>query len=1300
MANNTLDDVKSSAPHKTTIYNELEQIQQKNNEQIQADIDLVNLYTCFGPDQIQTQPISEELKQILLNPSSLNESLSRLREETNSGNQAVSMQAKALLSEYDIYVRNLRDIRKLQRQEISNVKKLHSEDPKPEQRQAFMQSLAFSIAISEMVYMRLRDDGHLPPVQNDELIKATETPEGFRGAVEALAITNPKLLIMHLELYEQMFGKEDLQNIAKTILEGGQVNLIGLASAKPILELVPEEERQELATNVFKQFGTDSNSSLIVDKFIECVDIIGPEKSKEIASNALNGAGLGSREVKSLLGAGLLTLEQIQSAVASKINPAGTETIRNMRQLVDFVDGGLFEESQFPIRAMVENFIMDSAKILLDNPYDVSSICKFLGLEKSKQLHMLLFKLDPIEYEKWLGVGKNAELLDESSPAELTEIIKNNFSMSSGDAAELCETLMGSPIASVEEKKRWIQNYTDLRRAFLYDILGEDNPKTKELITQIYSPDEINEILQEVLLQNEDFTVTAAADILEFIPDNQKEVFINSFLQSRSTLSFASEYQQLVKDRGEEFFEPFLDKDKLENQLDIYLDSIGNKDYINLGWRELNSIKEIFGTDKSKQVVDVFLKNKPEVLIESLEFISQNYTPEESKQILLKLMEVNSNSVKNLIKNLNGDQGILSSGDDFKWPDLLPKQQVKEFLEKSYLSHPQEFVGRIVYGDLNEYFNESEIETLIDSLTVNHPLIILGNIESLSKKFQYITTEYIIQRSTSDKTRTLLAQKTTAGINKRLVAQAGTEAEEILFKQGKSLDSRLAIIRRSFTEESIQRLAEKLNITESTELEICDMLAFLGNTAQDPNSEISKVNSYEDLQILFSKELCKLLNVLTPEGGPDPSKLKDQMPVLSKVAVYCEALDNNPSLKPILSEFVQSLVDGQYDKWRFGEISEETLSELHRSELLPENLTLDQYRLWQQEFSTTREANQTNSVKSFIQNCQNIILENSQFLQDMPEDSQINTSSIESLKGQIGSIGESVGRLNKNLQSLRALEQSELTDAEISRITAEVAQLKSQQSKSQIQLAIISILNTRNILASTTEALTTEQSESIIKESKKHIATLSRLLTDEQTNGLITQLNSEIAALESGSSPAAKITISDKSDPRTTIEVGERPVGSCQSYRTGEFRECLMSYFNQNTKIILVENENGKPIARAVLRLLDSAQQGGGELEPCLFLETVYSAVGQDAVSDAIISHAAEKAKQLGIPLLISSKSQNEQGEFVSVEESENFKFTPSRTQLISRGSRAPYIYSDALGGSRKGKYKISGLALVESAKS
>ncbi len=317
----------------------------------------------------------------------------------------------------------------------------------------------------------------------------------------------------------------------------------------------------------------------------------------------------------------------------------------------------------------------------------------------------------------------------------------------------------------------------------------------------------------------------------------------------------------------------------------------------------------------------------------------------------------------------------------------------------------------------------------------------------------------------------------------------------------------------------------------------------------------------------------------------------------------------------------------------------------------------------------------------------------------MPEDSQINTSSIESLKGQIGSIGESVGRLNKNLQSLRALEQSELTDAEISRITAEVAQLKSQQSKSQIQLAIISILNTRSILTSTTEALTTEQSESIIKESKKHIATLARLLTDEQTNGLITQLNSEIAALESGSSPAAKITISDKSDPRTTIEVGERPVGSCQSYRTGEYRECLMSFFNQNTKIIIVENENGKPIARAVLRLLDSAQQGGGELEPCLFLETVYSAVGQDAVSDAIISHAAQKAKQLGIPLLISSKSQNEQGEFVSVEESESFKFTPSRTQLISRGSRAPYIYSDALGGSRKGKYKISGLSEVQQIK-
>ena len=171
------------------------------------------------------------------------------------------------------------------------------------------------------------------------------------------------------------------------------------------------------------------------------------------------------------------------------------------------------------------------------------------------------------------------------------------------------------------------------------------------------------------------------------------------------------------------------------------------------------------------------------------------------------------------------------------------------------------------------------------------------------------------------------------------------------------------------------------------------------------------------------------------------------------------------------------------------------------------------------------------------------------------------------------------------------------------------------------------------------------------------------------------------------------------------MQIGEMPDKTCLSYRTGMYRNCLLSCFDSNKKILYVSYQ-GKIVLRAILRLtkaskekrkreskefefVDFTKETGRKDNPeqlVLFLERSYvkgiSEKLEQDMFDLLLSMVKEKAGKLNISLLISY-------DYVGYLPSGQFQ-KESRYIYIS-ATKGKEQYLDSLGGNHgiasEGKY-------------
>ena len=174
--------------------------------------------------------------------------------------------------------------------------------------------------------------------------------------------------------------------------------------------------------------------------------------------------------------------------------------------------------------------------------------------------------------------------------------------------------------------------------------------------------------------------------------------------------------------------------------------------------------------------------------------------------------------------------------------------------------------------------------------------------------------------------------------------------------------------------------------------------------------------------------------------------------------------------------------------------------------------------------------------------------------------------------------------------------------------------------------------------------------------------------------------------MDSGS---INISVKECDSFEETMMMGVKPTHTCMDYSNGQYRECLISNFDSNKKI-LYAYINGTCVARAILRLTKGSYKEGesrftdgelkfaeikenGNLETsggnnkdehiAVFLEKMYSAGINTATSYEVqtlfVDHAMKKAEMLDAECVIST----------------------NYCKYISR-SKAGNQYLDSLGGS------------------
>lgn len=144
------------------------------------------------------------------------------------------------------------------------------------------------------------------------------------------------------------------------------------------------------------------------------------------------------------------------------------------------------------------------------------------------------------------------------------------------------------------------------------------------------------------------------------------------------------------------------------------------------------------------------------------------------------------------------------------------------------------------------------------------------------------------------------------------------------------------------------------------------------------------------------------------------------------------------------------------------------------------------------------------------------------------------------------------------------------------------------------------------------------------------------------------------------SSIGKRFTFEESSDFYDLLNVGVIPTGTCQSWKDGSFRQCLLSIFDLNKKVVLVK-QGEKVVGRAIIRLtkmkektnaksslefidienessLDSSIVHDGPNEKIvMFLErfyTTHTGTARKQMELGVIALTEQKAKDMNVELL------------------------------------------------------------------
>jgi len=186
-------------------------------------------------------------------------------------------------------------------------------------------------------------------------------------------------------------------------------------------------------------------------------------------------------------------------------------------------------------------------------------------------------------------------------------------------------------------------------------------------------------------------------------------------------------------------------------------------------------------------------------------------------------------------------------------------------------------------------------------------------------------------------------------------------------------------------------------------------------------------------------------------------------------------------------------------------------------------------------------------------------------------------------------------------------ERAQILGAEVQELTEQIKSATSEVEKQRLALekrkveAEAALVNGfLEIEKATPQSFTRERMLTLTRELHERSAKLNLPLTLD-----IQQIEKNFTVGD-----IIRFTAYESDDPLTLLKVGVEPKETCQSWRNGDYNECLLAYVaDSNKKVLNVVDEKGRVVARSIIKLTN--QRDVNDLESktqrkTLFVETLY----------------------------------------------------------------------------------------------
>lgn len=692
-------------------------------------------------------------------------------------------------------------------------------------------------------------------------------------------------------------------------------------------------------------------------------------------------------------------------------------------------------------------------------------------------------------------------------------------------------------------------------------------------------------------------------------------------------------------------------------------------------------IEFLGGTAQTKKFISENLHQISKEILKSTEKMARLFTQKEFSEIMDQIMSTHKGR-KNLMDTIE------------YWGEGLSYKYAWDTIKKVMDIQPEDVIANI--ENVKKFIPSKEKKDFALKLVRYTPAVAIYGLTILQELHPDLSEEEITKIALEDTEKLALAPKTLSSLWKDIQEEEDEKREQAA-TQAAIVYNRISKIQQQNLQEACLHILDQASLSieeEQTLIAIASGFAALNIDNPQPIEGNALGNSLSEAQAILFKKLADTLELKEP---PSEAQSKNFMQIMGSPAPFLSYFiqhKDSAEHKAILKELFENILEGKDQSWKYGAGNEESLNKLKSQKLLPANLTLEQHRQWRKDDQTSlfeslaAGADElSKKIKELLINNENLKVEALQAskTEKLEENLQAAIKDFAEIGPKRGKIGKRIGQLKRN-KSRSPSEEEELKD-----LIEQASEMN--QEKEDILLNIeflrLALVNKEELAQGV--LLKDEETK---KKGKKITNILSSL--DRRTQGEANDVIKNIILLyedfTGGTTEKQNLSCTDTGDSKVTLEIGQIPVPSCQNYEFGEYNECLLSYFDCDSKIIILKNEKGNLIARSVLRLKPDKQG-----DPGLHLERIYSTSASKNVRKLIFAQAFEKAKKMGIPLYINKKIKNESGEMVDQEKVENFEFKNTETILISKNSRAPLSYVDSAGGKqRRGRYKLKDLVEVQ----